>query len=99
MHTMPTTTSAAQPAKTAGGKTDQKVTSPVKAAASTPKNMWPEKFDKFKKVRLRLLEPNTIQYDPSYPELILDTTKKRGKLMPLTPFFASRIGTKVELAD
>jgi len=96
---MPTTTNAVQPAKTVGGKTDPKATQPAKAAASTQKDTWPKKFDKFKKVRLRLLEPNTIQYDPGYPELILDTSSKKGKLMPLTPFFASRIGTKVELAD
>lgn len=57
----------------------------------------PDKFASVKKVRMYLLEEGVIQYDPANPELVLDTCDKRGKLMPLTPFFKSRIGSTIEL--
>ena len=48
-------------------------------------------------VRMRLLTAGIIQYDPDNSELILDTADQKGKLLPLTPFFAQRIGRTLEL--
>lgn len=56
-----------------------------------------EKFADYKLVRMYLLQDGCIQYDPSFPELVLNTSDKRGKLLPLTPFFKSRIGVTLEL--
>lgn len=47
-------------------------------------------------VRLRLLQPDTVQYD-TVNKIMLNSSDKKGVLIPLTPFFASRIGTNVEL--
>lgn len=55
------------------------------------------RYAQFKIVNLRILKEGTIQYDPSYPELILNSTAPEGVPMPLTPFFASRINQTLEL--
>jgi hypothetical protein len=55
------------------------------------------RYAAFKIVNLRLLKEDTIQYDPNYPELILNTTAAEGMSLPLTPFFASRISQTLEL--
>ncbi len=56
-----------------------------------------EKFAQYKLVRMYLLKGGRIQYDPQYPELILNTSDPRGKLLPLTPFFKSRIGVTLDI--
>lgn len=56
-----------------------------------------EKFADYKLVRMYLKEGGRMQYDPQYPELKLNTCDKRGKLLPLTPFFKSRIGITLEI--
>ena len=66
---------------------------PVKETLSFNK----EKFSQYKLVRMYLIQAGTMQYDPSNPELVLDTADKKGKLLPLTPFFKSRIGVTIEL--
>lgn len=55
------------------------------------------RFAQFKVVNLRLLKAGTIQYDPSYPELVLNCFEPEGQPLPLTPFFASRINQTLEL--
>jgi hypothetical protein len=45
-------------------------------------------------VKLRVIQENTMQYDTQY-KLLLDSTTPVE--MPLTPFFAGRIGTTIEL--
>lgn len=55
------------------------------------------KFSQYKIVRLRLLVAGQMQYDPAYTELKLNTAEKDGMLLPLTPFFASRIGQTLEI--
>lgn len=55
------------------------------------------RYAQFKIVNLRLLKEGTIQYDPSYPELVLNTTSEKGMPLPLTPFFAARINQTLEL--
>ena len=47
-------------------------------------------------VKLRLLNANTMQYDAEH-KLKLDSTEPTE--MPLTPFFASRIGKTVEICE
>lgn len=54
------------------------------------------RYAQFKVVKLRLLREGTIQYDPQFPELQL-TSATEGKMLPLTPFFASRINQTLEL--
>lgn len=56
-----------------------------------------EKFQGVKLARLRLTVPDIIQYDPDNPELVLNTTAETGKILPLTPFFQSRLGKTIEL--
>lgn len=58
-----------------------------------------EKFQGVKLAKLRLLTPDTIQYDQDNPELVLDTAKETGKILPLTPFFQSRLGKTIELLE
>ena len=69
------------------------------APALTPKNIYvgDSRYTQFKIVNLRLLREGTIQYDPAYPELVLNSTAAEGIPMPLTPFFASRINQTLEL--
>lgn len=55
------------------------------------------RYSQFKIVNLRLLKAGTIQYDPSYPELVLNCFEPEGQPLPLTPFFASRINQTLEL--
>jgi hypothetical protein len=57
------------------------------------------KFADYKLVRMYLLQKGCIQYDPAFPELVLNTSDKRGMILPLTPFFKSRIGVTLELAE
>jgi hypothetical protein len=56
-----------------------------------------DKFAQFEFVKMRLKKTGCMQYDPQNPELVLDTADKRGKTLPLTPFFKSRIGITLEL--
>jgi hypothetical protein len=70
-------------------------------AASAPKEAVEpqyksEDYDGAKIVRLRLRTPGIIQYDQRY-DLKLDTAAKEGVPMPLTPFFAGRLNSTVEL--
>jgi hypothetical protein len=45
-----------------------------------------------------LTKEGTVQYDPSFPELVLRSTdKEKGQLLPLTPFFKSRMGVSLEV--
>lgn len=55
------------------------------------------RYAQFKVVNLRLLKADTIQYDPSHPELVLNCSTPEGTPMPLTPWFASRINQTLEL--
>ena len=55
------------------------------------------KYEGFEFVKMRLIKTGCIQYDPANPDLVLDTADKRGKTLPLTPFFKSRIGVTLEL--
>ena len=77
---------------------------PVKPAATEPAKALEErltfhkdKFAGFELVKMRLIKSGCMQYDPQNPELVLDTADKRGKTLPLTPFFKSRIGMTLEL--
>jgi len=77
---------------------------PVKPAATVPTEVAKEKltfhkdkFEGFELVKMRLKKEGCMQYDPQNPELVLDTADKRGKTLPLTPFFKSRIGVTLEL--
>jgi len=56
-----------------------------------------EKFADYELVRMYLKQEGCVQYDPAFPELVLNTSDKRGMLLPLTPFFKSRIGVTLEL--
>lgn len=56
-----------------------------------------DKFADYKLVRMYLLQEGSIQYDPAFPELVLNTSDKRGMLLPLTPFFKSRIGVTLDI--
>ena len=62
-----------------------------------PKVVIDPRYVQFKQVRMRLLKEGTIQYDPNFPELVLNTASAEGMLLPLTPFFASRINQTLEL--
>lgn len=73
------------------------VSSQPSAGANLKLSFDKAKFAKFDIVRLYLKEAGQIQYDPSYPELVLDVAGKPGKLLPLTPFFKSRIGKTLEI--
>lgn len=55
------------------------------------------KFEGIKLAKLRLLKPGIIQYDPQYPELVLNTDSSEGKILPLTSFFSGRLGKTIEL--
>lgn len=55
------------------------------------------RYAQFKVVNMRLLKTGIIQFDPSYPDLVLNSTAAEGVPMPLTPFFASRINQTLEL--
>jgi hypothetical protein len=55
------------------------------------------RYASFKIVNIRLLKEGTIQYDPNYPELVLNSSEPEGQPMPLTPFFSSRINQTIEL--
>lgn len=72
---------------------------PVKEEAAPEEKLTfhKEKFADYKLVRLYLLEEGCIQYDPAFPELVLNTADKRGKILPLTPFFKSRIGITLDI--
>ena len=93
-------TSAAAGKQTAVGTVKQSQQAP------SPRNQLPEgvkltfsldKFQGVKLARLRLTEAGIIQYDPANPELVLDVYDTKGKILPLTPFFQSRLGKTVEL--
>jgi hypothetical protein len=92
------TTTSQAPAVTATAKQEvPKASAPV--VQSMPVNPYTDdpKYAQFKVVNLRLLKPGTIQYDPNYPELVLNTSDKEGMPLPLTPFFSSRINQTLEL--
>ena len=61
------------------------------------KTVIDSRYAQFKMVKMRLLKEGTIQYDPNFPELVLNTASSEGMLLPLTPFFASRINQTLEL--
>lgn len=109
---MTTATDSKQPADTAKG-TETKPSAPAPSAApaksvsasvqpSTPAPPAPKVEPKYKSedynnvpiVKLRIKQAGTMQYDPQY-HLKLDSTE--GVEMPLTPFFAERIGRTIEL--
>ena len=69
---------------------------PVNAAPQDKRKTDP-RFVSFQWVKMRLIKEGTMQYDPSYPDLKLNSAAKEGVLMPLTPFFASKIGSTIEL--
>ena len=72
---------------------------PAPAPAPAPQVVYnnDSKYAQYKVVKMRLLREGTIQYDPSYPELVLNSTAPEGVDMPFTPFFASRINQTLEL--
>jgi hypothetical protein len=78
------------------GTAPVKTPEPVKAERLT---FHKEKFAEYKLVRMYLLQPGCIQYDPAFPELVLNTGDKRGMTLPLTPFFKDRIGVTLELVE
>lgn len=96
--------SSQAPAQNASAKPEeQKPSAPAapSAAQVAPKEKNPfegdVRYEQFKVVRMRLLKEGTIQYDPNYPELVLNSTDEKGQFMPLTPFFSSRINQTLEL--
>lgn len=101
------TTNSTDPANTATAKPEQQKPSvqPAQSAPQQPKAAAKQdnpfegdaRYSQFKVVNMRLLKAGTIQYDPSYPELILNTDAPEGQPLPLTPFFASRINQTLEL--
>ena len=101
------TTSSTVPANTATGAPETPKPSAPPAQSSAPvtqpvkKQVNPfegdSRYAQFQVVNMRLLKEGIIQYDPSYPELQLNTTAKEGMPLPLTPFFASRINQTLEL--
>jgi len=101
------TTNSTDPVKTASEQAGQQkpsvpsAQSPAAPAAPAVKKKHPyegdSRYEQFKLVYLRLLKPDTLQYDPSYPELILNSSAEEGQGLPLTPFFASRINQTLEL--
>lgn len=72
----------------------------VKPDATTPEGLTfnRAKYSQFKLVRLKLLKSGIIQYDPSYPDLILKEVEG-GMILPLTPFFAARLSKTIELIE
>ena len=101
-------TNSAEPAKIVLDRPGtQKPSAPVVQAVSAkeepiakkeePKVVIDPRYAQFKQVRMRLLKEGTIQYDPNFPELVLNTASAEGMLLPLTPFFASRNNQTLEL--
>ena len=105
------TTSSTAPASTATGSQEPSKPSAPAAPSVTPapqasvpaakKEINPyegdSRYAQYKIVRLRLLREGILQYDPSFPELQLTCSAPEGQLLPLTPFFASRINQTLEL--
>jgi len=105
---MTTATDSKQPADTAKA-TEIKQSAPVAPVAPAKSVSTPtpqpqaakvepkyksEDFDGAPIVKLKVKQAGTMQYDPQY-HLKLDSTEATE--MPLTPFFAERIGRTVEL--
>jgi hypothetical protein len=103
------TTSSTGPANTATAAPETPKPSAPPAQSSAPAVPQPavkkqvnpyegdSRYAQFKVVNMRLLKEGIIQYDPSFPELQLNTTAAEGMPLPLTPFFASRINQTLEL--
>ncbi len=108
MSTSTNATSSVPVVKTTGKAGTTKPATPVQSTqnvSSEPKSpvkgkeplYAKEALQQYKVAKLRLKEKGVLLYDPSHPELVLDTDSKEGKALPLTPFFNSRIGSVVEL--
>ena len=92
-------TTSQAPVTTVTAKPEAAKPSAPIAQSAKPKNIYEgdARYAQFKIVNLRLLKPGTIQYDPNYPELVLNSSAPEGVPMPLTPFFSSRINQTLEL--
>lgn len=96
-----TNTNLKAPANTAVGP-QKPITSTVQQNVQAQKpalklDFHRSKFEGIKLAKLRLLKPGIIQYDPQYPELVLNTDSSEGKILPLTSFFSGRLGKTIEL--
>ena len=99
--TPPKAAPTAAPAKPAPQAT-VKPAAPAAPAASAAKSLKEQsrfgaraEFASMDFVKVAPMIPDTVQYDPSYPEVVVRSAD--GDIVPMTPFISQRIGKTLKL--